>query len=495
MHINYQSDAITFESDKLKRESYADSIISIIQNRNMDLSDNQSFVMALDSQWGSGKSVFCKMLKNKIDNEAPNIKTIIYNAWENDYCDNAFNALFYTIVDKKIKGIFDKQINKKNGEVLLNSAVDIMKAANKDMIKAIPFISPENILNSLVESPKSYRSFLMSGPLKDIHDLKVAFTDFKKLFISASSHLTKNDNKLFIIVDELDRCRPTFAVETLEIIKHLFDIPNVVFLLSVDFSQLKHSIATVYGQGMDSVGYLHRFVNYVLKLPEPSKNNYISYLEEEYPFLKYGSGSNYSSLINGVNAILSFHSLSFRDINIIYENFRMFFISKYADNTSYKTALPYMFLLMLKYKRPVDFSYIVSGRPMEALYAKSVEGVYQNVREEFESINSLENPSVIACILDNNIVSNNFSTTFHEDEQKNLYYGNKKFDRYDIVGGASHALQYLTFDDIWRLQLLGEKSLTAAQYFATQVEMFNFSSNQADENAYTIYGGMPTKNM
>ena len=54
-------------------------------------------------------------------------------------------------------------------------------------------------------------------------------------------------HRLLIFIDELDRCRPTFAIETLEVVKHFFNVPNVVFVFSLDMNQLQKSIKTIYG--------------------------------------------------------------------------------------------------------------------------------------------------------------------------------------------------------------------------------------------------------
>ncbi|MCX0443707.1 KAP family NTPase [Aeromonas veronii] len=62
-----------------------------------------------------------------------------------------------------------------------------------------------------------------------------------------------------MLIDELDRCRPSYAVEMLETIKHIFDIPKVVFVLATDTEQLQHAIKVIYGGGFDAQTYLGRF--------------------------------------------------------------------------------------------------------------------------------------------------------------------------------------------------------------------------------------------
>lgn len=83
---------------------------------------------------------------------------------------------------------------------------------------------------------------------------------------------------LFIFIDELDRCRPTYAIELLENIKHLFSVPGVVFILATDSDQLGHSIESVYGQGIDAGAYLRRFIDQTYQLPEPSYEQFAELL-------------------------------------------------------------------------------------------------------------------------------------------------------------------------------------------------------------------------
>ena len=86
------------------------------------------------------------------------------------------------------------------------------------------------------------------------------------------------DYPAFILIDELDRCRPSYAVEMLETIKHIFDIPKVVFVLATDTEQLQHAIKVIYGDGFDAQNYLGRFFMRRFNLPLVSTKVFI----EEY---------------------------------------------------------------------------------------------------------------------------------------------------------------------------------------------------------------------
>lgn len=85
----------------------------------------------------------------------------------------------------------------------------------------------------------------------------------------------KREYPLFIFIDELDRCRPTYAIEMLETIKHIFDMKNVVFVIATDKEQLQHSIRAIYGTEFDSRLYLDRFFSRTVTLSNPSRIEFI----------------------------------------------------------------------------------------------------------------------------------------------------------------------------------------------------------------------------
>jgi hypothetical protein len=80
--------------------------------------------------------------------------------------------------------------------------------------------------------------------------------------------------KLVVFIDELDRCRPNFAIELLERIKHLFDIPNIIFVLSIDKQQLEASTAAVYGAAINAAEYLRRFIDLEYGIPAANSKRY-----------------------------------------------------------------------------------------------------------------------------------------------------------------------------------------------------------------------------
>ncbi len=102
---------------------------------------------------------------------------------------------------------------------------------------------------------------------------KQAVSEFRSaLGRAAAAVFESSDTKpLIVIIDELDRCRPTYAVQLLETAKHLFSVDHVVFVLGINRSQLVHSICSLYGQGFDANTYLLRFIDAYIRLPTPNR--------------------------------------------------------------------------------------------------------------------------------------------------------------------------------------------------------------------------------
>ena len=80
---------------------------------------------------------------------------------------------------------------------------------------------------------------------------------------------------LVVMIDELDRCRPSYAVELLETAKHLFDVDQIVFVLAVNRKQLAHTVRALYGNKFEAEAYLHRFIDLDVHLPEPNMERFI----------------------------------------------------------------------------------------------------------------------------------------------------------------------------------------------------------------------------
>ena len=226
--------------------------------------------MALDGSWGSGKSFFLKCWVGAHQHEnGGTARTIYFDAFAHDYLDDPLVAL---------TGAIAHRFGAKNGHL---KALDKAKAAAAKLCRPalrIGFaavtagataIAGEVIDSALEAGSKELEAATSKHFWKNELGKRAAMDDFRTA-ISALTEPTKNDErptKLVIVVDELDRCRPDYALALLEIIKHFFAVPNVHFVLGVNLTELQNSVRARYGQGVNAELYLQKFVSVTMGLP------------------------------------------------------------------------------------------------------------------------------------------------------------------------------------------------------------------------------------
>ena len=159
---------------------------------------------------------------------------------------------------------------------------DAMDAAKKVALRAIPGIiriATAGVLDVQQLTEKEVGNLLASyaeNRLGKYKENQESIKEFRKRLQEMASSLAQStDHPLMVIIDELDRCRPSYAVALIEVAKHLFDADHVVFVLAVNRTQLTHSIRALYGSEFDATGYLRRFFDIDFRLPEPDRTGFI----------------------------------------------------------------------------------------------------------------------------------------------------------------------------------------------------------------------------
>ena len=223
------------------------------------------FVFTLNSPWGTGKTFFIGKWEEYLNSHQ--YKTFTYNAWEHDFTGDPLVS-FVSELKRYLKANNDKTISDKElveigKAALIGALVGFIKAMTSGMI------DPAQIVDDALDDQGYFKRYESVKGI--IHSLKTN--------LEAVVKKITNDNgetrPFIIFIDELDRCRPDYAIELLESIKHLFDIPGIIFILAIDKSQLEHSVKKLYGSETESQGYLSKFFD--LEYSLPIKNNLVSY--------------------------------------------------------------------------------------------------------------------------------------------------------------------------------------------------------------------------
>ena len=332
-----------FKHCKLGREKYATNLTSIVSTY------ADGFVLAINNEWGTGKTTFVKMWQQQLENH--HFNTLYFNVWEHDFDSNPLAAILgelKTLVGdkedtyKKLlkKGaIFSKKSLPALAKLILGSRIDTKEIV--DLIKD----STEGVVEVLKDQIDEY-----AAKKKGL----VEFRDELEVFIKEN-----NDGKpLVFIIDELDRCRPNYAVEVLEQIKHFFSVPGIVFVLSIDKKQLAHAVRGVYGsEHINADEYLRRFIDLEYRIPEPSIKDFCEYLFDYFDFANFCHseirfkirnefGNEKDRILEISTTLFENKSITLRQIEKIYAHARVSLNCVSKDNYLF----PEIFILLIYLK-------------------------------------------------------------------------------------------------------------------------------------------------
>ena len=279
----YENLLNTYIYDSIGRDLDISYFVNILN------SIDDSCSIALDGNWGSGKTFFVKQVKmvmdahNEFINEEKNenilniINTyskckiqdavklqsqvcVYYDAWQNDNDEDPILSLVYTIINDVEN---DFSFSKRSYREVAASIMEIF--TGRDWSKIIEGFKKKDTLDSL----------------KQNKNMETLVNDFlNELLVEAG-------NRLVIFVDELDRCKPSYAVKLLERIKHYFDNPKITFVFSVNINELQHTIRKHYGNDFNGFRYLDRFFDLRISLPQPDLQKFYRSLNFNDNFYTY----------------------------------------------------------------------------------------------------------------------------------------------------------------------------------------------------------------
>lgn len=255
------------KNDLMNLDQFTKTLLAIIDYE--AIVSEGSAVISVDAEFGMGKTFFLEKFKEFLDKK--NKKSFKINSWESDFYNNPLIAILCELID------FSEKDNKYGG--LTKQFREVLKIAGNLSLSCVDQLIKKKVDVSLKKAiedatPKPAKDLLI---LENFRSHKKILNDLKKVF---NDHL-KNE-QLIILVDELDRTCPAYAVEFLEALKHFFDIKNLIFVLAVNKKQLKASVQCLYGE-INFDEYYRKFSSQTISLPylEENLKNYITRKSEE----------------------------------------------------------------------------------------------------------------------------------------------------------------------------------------------------------------------
>lgn len=304
-----------FNGDVFNRRKLAQQLTNYLDRL------KEGTVIAIDAPWGEGKSWFGRNWASELN--ANNYRVVYLDAFQQDFIDEPF-----LLIASEISNLLDE--DKTKTQALKEGAAEVMGAlmplgtkvllnfAGK-LILGISDVSKEweEAIQKAADDASDVTQKWLEKKVEKYNQEKESIENYKK---SLTDFCTSQEKPVVFFIDELDRCKPTFAIKLIERIKHFFDVPNLIFVLLLNKSQLEVAIKGVYGEKTDASTYLGKFVHISFKLPKKATGiashsddnwNYLYKLTEHYTL---ENNNNLQLFIEGLTAFAPHMGLSFRDL-------------------------------------------------------------------------------------------------------------------------------------------------------------------------------------
>ena len=239
-----------------------------VGQRLTDLLDRveQPLVIALDGGWGSGKSHFLKLWTGAHSRElGGKAKVIYFDAFEHDYLDDPLISLVARLTTKEAETTWG------------NKAVKAIKKAALPLARfglrlgaAAATAGATELVGPAADAVATKTGEATQASIEAFWKRETGRIAAMQQFRDALASLTKDGGapeKIVFIIDELDRCRPDYALSLLEIVKHFFAVPNVHFVLGTNISALENSVRARYGADIRATEYLTKFIHLRMSFP------------------------------------------------------------------------------------------------------------------------------------------------------------------------------------------------------------------------------------
>lgn len=234
--------------------------------------------ISITGEWGTGKTTFLRMWEQDLkDKKYP---TVLLNAWETEWAEDpliAVVACIYRACKTDSSNIIES-IN-----TILNAFVKrplpMLGAAIKTMTEA-------KFGTNLSDISDELNSVSFDKEVESFNKRESAIVELKSSLEKLAWDVNQGSDQpkpLVFIIDELDRCKPDYAVRLLEVLKHFFEVKNIVFVCAIDKKHLEDSIRGFYGcEGLNATEYLRRFFDLEIELPTPDYEKFCAHLYDYY---------------------------------------------------------------------------------------------------------------------------------------------------------------------------------------------------------------------
>ncbi len=356
-HAQPDWDKITtpFEGDVLHRKVLAEKMTAYLSRL------KAGAVLAIDAPWGEGKSWFGRHWAAYLSAEEQNYRVVYIDAFEQDYIEDPF-LLIATELAQLIKNnqtVKDSFIEKSSAVMKALLPLAATSLLNLITMMTIGKMHIADDIKEIIDGVQEDSEEAIGEWIKDKFKGHEAEKQTVKNFRKELEKIAKAEEKpIVIFIDELDRCRPDFAVKIIERIKHFFNVENVVFVLLLNREQLQNAVKGIYGAETDAATYLGKFVNFFFTLPKIDSND--RYTSHIYKYTQKEAEKYHvvrNNFIEVFVPIAIFFKLSLRDVE---KAVAMYVFAELYEHTNIY-YLYVIYAICLKLKNPHLYNRIISN--------------------------------------------------------------------------------------------------------------------------------------
>lgn len=389
------------ETDLLHRTEDVKAFIELLETL-----DYNAFI-SLDGAWGDGKTFLVRQIemtlryhtKKWLDGEISQKEELVFgknknlgqmelkntylpiyfNAWQYDNCDDPLMALIL-VMTKSCQKYFATGIN---GKPWGEKAASLLDAVSLSINNVSLLMNASGVRNAFAKDD-------ILSSVKTADEIKECVKDI------LNDLIVEGADKLVVFIDELDRCRPSFAIEMLERIKHYYDDERVIFVASVNKEQLTHTLKVYYGDEFAASKYFNKFFDILLQLPPANTSAYFRVMGLEL------SDSNFLTSI--ANDLQKYYKLSLRETTEYFKKItKIENENRYCSGRTYNAAMMSVMIPVICILDIVDVpskNRIINGEGIEILKNiimknYSLQSVIKNLDTSRNSIDRELNESLM----------------------------------------------------------------------------------------------------
>ncbi len=278
----------SYEDDYLKTKDKVDAFANALRN------DSTNSKYAVIAPWGGGKSFFVNQVKYVLEKDNKNL-VVMFDALEHNFYDDPILSLIMVILDavEFEDESIEKEIAKTVVKIAKATGVSILKNVGKGFVRKAIGVDLDSINTEDQEVEADQLLSLFKEKMNISNDLHKILDNIKKS--KRVVRIVQDDGKekviktttdnIYIVIDDLDRCSPHFAIKTIETIASVLSETNIKFIYSVAFEELCNSIKGYYGSEFNSKEYLEKYIDnkYCLNISMNEVFNYVGkFLDSSY---------------------------------------------------------------------------------------------------------------------------------------------------------------------------------------------------------------------